>query len=64
MKGLLKMGSKKSLVILPFVLTFVLIANVTSVKAQIFDYVVLAENQTATVSVSQEFPIGICHLSQ
>ena len=58
MKVLRKMKSKKSLVILPFVLTLVLFANVNSVQAQLFDYVTIFQGQSATVSVSQLTPIG------
>jgi hypothetical protein len=58
MKGLQKMKSRKLLVILPFVLALVLLANVNSVKAQNFDYVTLFQGQSATVSASQATPIG------
>jgi hypothetical protein len=63
MKGQQKMESKKLLVILPIVLALVLLANVTSVKAQEdlfprWDYITLFQSQSATVSTSQITPIG------
>ena len=58
MKGLERIESKKLLVILPFVLTLVLLANVISVQAQNWDYVTIYQNQSATVDTSQLTPIG------
>jgi len=63
MKELQKMESGKLLVILPIVLALVLLANVTSVKAQEdltpnWDYITLFQSQSATVSASQITPIG------
>ena len=58
MKELQRMKTKKLLVILPFALALVLLANVDSVQAQAFDYIQLFQGQSATVSVSQTTPIG------
>ena len=58
MKGLLKMKSKKSLVILPFVLTLLLLTNVNSVQAQNWDYITLFQGQSASVGASQSTPVG------
>ena len=58
MKELQKMESRKLLVILPIVLALVLLANVTSVKAQVWDYITLFQSQSATVNASQSTPIG------
>lgn len=58
MKELQTMKSKNLLVILPFVLALVLLANVNSVNAQNWDYITLFQNQSATVSASQATPIG------
>lgn len=58
MKELQKMKSKNLLVILPFVLTLVFLANVNVVQAQNFDFVTLFQGQSATVSASQANPIG------
>jgi hypothetical protein len=58
MKERQKMESKKLLVILPIVLALVLLSNVSSVKAQNFDYITLFQSQSATVSASQATPIG------
>ncbi len=57
MKELQTMKSKNLLVILAFVLAFVLLANVNAVNAQ-WDYITLFQNQSATVSASQDAPIG------
>ena len=58
MKGLQQMKSKKSLVILPFVIALVLLANVNLVQAQNFDYITLFQGQSATVTASQLNPVG------
>lgn len=58
MKELQKTESRKLLVILPIILALVLLANVTSVKAQNWDYITLFQSQSATVSASQITPIG------
>ncbi len=57
MKELQTMKSKNLLVILAFVLALVLLANVNAVNAQ-WDYITLFQNQSATVSASQDAPIG------
>ena len=58
MKGLQKMKSKKLLLILPFALVLVLLANVDSVKAQNWDYITLFQGQSASISASQDTPVG------
>ena len=58
MKELQKMKSKKLVVILPFFLTLVLLANVNWVQAQAWDYVQIFQGQSASVRVTQEAPIG------
>ena len=63
MKELQKMESRKLFVILPIVLALVLLANVTSVKAQEvgfpnWDYITIFQGQSATVNASQITPIG------
>ena len=58
MKELQKMTSKKLLVILPFVLTLVLFANVNWVQAQNWDYITLFQSQSAQIRVTQANPIG------
>ena len=58
MKERQKMKSKKLLVILPFLLALVFLANVNSVQAQNWDYITLFQGQSATVNASQLTPIG------
>jgi hypothetical protein len=58
MKEVQRMTSKNLLVILSFVLALVLLANVDLVQAQNWDYITLFQGQSASVSASQNTPVG------